>query len=686
MTFVRLPVLFVAAILCFTSVSIAQRSAAKPRGKVQSHRSVPQAHSKLRIQAFEEVWKTVSLFCFDEAVCGKKWDAVKVKYKPRVASVKTDEELHILLQKMLNELNTSHLHIVPKTFENKKEAHPWGIGVDLAILDSQILITNVYPGSPAEKANLRPGFAITKIDDVDVHQLMSKYKANPLWGGKNWKITVNSLIHAFFLNGPQNSEVSITYLDGSNTAHQVQVGREVLYQPKKVVEHKLLEGGVGYIKLGVFDQTKMADFCAAVRSLNEAPAIILDLRNNPGGMTSMTEAITGLLVSKPVRLGRMFKKNTPSWDPFAEQILESYPQARAFSGRLVVLINEASGSSSEILAAGLRENGHAVIVGKPSMGEVMPSMVVPLSTNAVLQVAVSEYETASGVKLEGKGVMPDITVSATRDGLLRHADEQLRAAIDVIRKNEIFSSLKAIEQKQISGTDVAAENGKSQNDGVATPDAKVGSILDSYTSAIGGRAAIEKLHSRIVSGTVKNSLTGAKGKFTIYDKLPDKYMMITRYEDGTIEQTAFNGSEVWTFHSQLGIRKFDKAEASRRKVMISPYPALDPASSFKQRFKRIHFLQEETSSKNQPAYLLAAGNGGDDDPLTDYFSFDKNTGLLLKAVFQYGDYRVVDNVRVPFSIEVEGMISYKVDQVSHNVEIAVETFEKPVDSCFTSPN
>jgi carboxyl-terminal processing protease len=637
------------------------------------------------MQAFEEVWRTVSLFCFDEAVCGKKWDGLKLKYKPLVASVKTDEELHILLQRMLNELNTSHFHIVPKTFENKKEAPQWGIGVDLAIFDSQLVITKVYPGSPAEKVSLRPGFAITKIDGTDVDQLISRYKTNPLWGGKNWKVTVKGLIHGFFLNGPQSSPVNVTFVDRENSAHQMQLERDFMYQPKAVLEHKVLEGGAGYIKLRVFDQTKMAEFCAAVRSMNDAPAIILDLRDNPGGMTSMTEAIAGLLVSKPVKLGRMFKNNASSWDPFAEQILESYPQAKPYRGRLVVLINEGSGSSSEILAAGLRENGHAVIVGKPSMGEVMPSMVMPLPTAAVLQVAVSEFETASGVKLEGKGVTPDIAVDATRDGLLENTDEQLRAAIDVINKNEIFSFLRPIERKQVIGTGAAVANGRSENDASATADPKVDAILDNYTSAIGGRAAIEKLHSRVVTGTVKNSITGVNGKFTIYDRLPDKYMIITRYEDGTVEQTAINGAEVWTFHSQLGVRKFDKAEATRRKLMISPYPALDPASSFKQRFKRIHFLQEETSSKNQPAYLLAAGNGGDDDPLTDYFSFDKNTGLLLKAVFQYSDYRVVENVRVPFSIEVQGMISYKVDQVSHNIDIAAGIFERPVDSCFTSP-
>jgi carboxyl-terminal processing protease len=683
MTFVRFSILFAAILSCFSSITVAQIRTPKQSGKLHSRKTVAPTPINLRDQAFEEVAKAVSLMCFDEEVCGKKWDDLKERYKPLVPFVKNDEELHILLQRMLNELNTSHFRIVPKTFEDRKEAQPWGIGVDLAIVDSRLLIRKVHPGSPAERANLRPGYAITKIDDKDVDQLISKYKTNPLWGGKNWKITLNLIIHSYFLNGPQDTVVDVRFLDEKDTPQQIQLERKFKHQAQKIVEHTVLEGRIGYIKLGVFDLTSMPEFCAAVRSMSEAPGIILDLRGNPGGITTMTPAIVGLLSSKPVNLGRMFKKNAASWDPFAEDVLESYPQVKPYGGRLVVLINEASGSSSEILAAGLRENGRAVIVGERSMGEVMPSMALPLPTGAYLQLAVSEFETANGVKLEGKGITPDVTVRNTRNGLLADTDEQLGAATDLIKKGEIFNTLKPVEGKPAVKEVAAADDGARD---VSAPvrDAEVENILDKYTSAIGGKAAIEKLHSRVVTGTVKNSITGANGKFTIYDELPDKRMMIVRYEDGTIDQTAFNGPDVWTFNSRLGFRKLEGGQASVRERKITPYPALDPALSFKRKYRQLHYLQQ-TSAENHAGLLIGAGNGTDEDPISDYFTFDKKTGLLIKGVFQYEDYRVVNNVRVPFSVKVPNVIVYTVDQVSHNVEIPEGTFEKPVASCFTAP-
>src|SRR5687767_3943006 len=128
MTFVRFSILFAAILSGFSSITVAQIRTPKQSGKLQSRKTVAPTPIKLRDKAFEEVAKAVSLMCFDEEVCGKKWDDLKARYKPLVPFVKNDEELHILIQRMLNELNTSHFRIIPKTFEDRKEAQPWGIG------------------------------------------------------------------------------------------------------------------------------------------------------------------------------------------------------------------------------------------------------------------------------------------------------------------------------------------------------------------------------------------------------------------------------------------------------------------------------------------------------------------------------------------------------------------------------
>ena len=162
-----------------------------------------------REKSFQLVWQTVKNEHFDPTLGGVDWDSVRKRYAPRVARVRSDEELHNLLQEMLNELPQSHFTIVPPERipkikvgrkragkETTKETDALdlvedeeenqsdndiatqmlnGIGIDLRILDGRVVITRVIAGSPAEKAGLRPGFIIKSVDDVPFDGL-SRYE------------------------------------------------------------------------------------------------------------------------------------------------------------------------------------------------------------------------------------------------------------------------------------------------------------------------------------------------------------------------------------------------------------------------------------------------------------------------------------------------------------------------------
>lgn len=633
---------------------------------------------ELRKQAFEEVWASVSVFCFDENVCGKKWDAVKQKYEPRVAAVKSDNEFHMLLQMMLDELKTSHFHIIPISVSgDATQPQPWGIGADVEIIGNQLTIKKVYSDSPAEKAGLRPGFVITAINDKPIAQMIRDYSSNPIWSGKSWRNTFRDLIQTYYLNGTQNSEAAIEFLDGKDAVHKMVVRRSLSNQAPNIFEHKMLDGGIGYLKLNSFTATAMPEFCKTIHQMNDSPAIILDLRDNPGGLIAMTASIMGLVESKPVKFGRLFR-DMPSASFMSEDVaLESYPQAQPYAGRIVVLINGSSASSSEILSSGLQETGRALIVGEQSAGEVMSSIVYKLPTPAFFQIAISDFETAGGFRLEGKGVTPDIKVSNGRKALLENTDYQLQAALDLIKSGKNIAGIKAVN-KQVSTIIKAKKEEDSSRFALAGIDKQeIENILDKYVSVVGGKEALEKLHSRKITGTVTNTENGAKiGTFVLYEKTPDKYLITIHSEDGTVQQESFNGADYWTFNSLLGFNKSASKDVSRIGRIFDPDLGLNSTPDLKRKYS-LGLLDKE---REKDAFVIYV----DDDKSgnTERLLFDKQSGYLLKkGSFEYEDYRLIDGVQIPFLVKA-GSLTFTVSEIKHNIDIADEIFANPVPNCF----
>jgi carboxyl-terminal processing protease len=118
----------------------------------------------------------------------------------------------------------------------------------------------------------------------------------------------------------------------------------------------------------------------------------------------------------------------------AEQKFIAYPQQNAFSGRVIVLTDGGSASTSEIFAAGLQDSGRARIVGETTMGAVLASVFDRLPSGAIFQYAVSDYKSPKNVLIEGRGVKPDVEIKLTRSSLLEGRDLQIEAAVKEILK------------------------------------------------------------------------------------------------------------------------------------------------------------------------------------------------------------------------------------------------------------
>jgi carboxyl-terminal processing protease len=400
-----------------------------------------------RRQSFDIVWRTVKEKHFDPNFGGVDWDAMRRKYEPRVAKVKKDGELYSLLNEMLGELHQSHFGVIPPEaiLEDGSFDLPTGnSGIDLRIVDGQILITRVAQGSAASRAGLRPGFVIKRIDGAETSKMMKaiigRMNKNSLV--RDWTPAVKHYIVARVIlrraDGKPGSTARLQYVDERNRVREAAIDREkpagelpprlgVMPAIRTEFEAKRLAGGIGYIRFNTFMIPVMEKVRAALREFKDAPGIVFDLRGNLGGIVGLTLGIVGLMETRQTSLGALRMRS--------ERInLAVFPQARPYTGPVAVLIDSGSGSAAEIFAAGLQELRRAVVVGERSMGGVLGSEFMKLPTGAFFQYADSEFRTPGGALIEGHGVAPDVEVKHTRASLLAGRDAPLESAIAELRK------------------------------------------------------------------------------------------------------------------------------------------------------------------------------------------------------------------------------------------------------------
>lgn len=428
------------ALIVFLCVALSLSAAAQTRPAMPTTNGGAAVSAiNQRQETFDLVWRTVKEKHFDPTLGGVDWDRVRQQYAPRVSIVKTDGEFYDLLQQMLNELHQSHFHIIPPETiiqSESKEPEQGGIGIDIRFIDNQIVITRVEPESKGAIAGLRPGFVIKKIDDASIEQITERFlksKVSPA-------IIRLYMLRAVFgrITGKPDTAVRIAYLDERDQLREATVTRERLkgemspafgnFPPQYTeFESKRLANGLGYIRFNIFVTSLMDKIRTAIREMNDAPGIIIDLRGNLGGVGAMANGIAGMLESKQVSLGVM-KMRTGQLNFIA------YPQAGAYTGPVVILTDGGSASTSEVFAGGMQELGRATIVGERSLGAALPSQIIQLPTGARLQYAIADFKTPKGVLIEGRGVAPDIEVNLVRRALLEGRDSQLETAIDQIRK------------------------------------------------------------------------------------------------------------------------------------------------------------------------------------------------------------------------------------------------------------
>lgn len=284
-----------------------------------------------------------------------------------------------------------------------------GIGVEVGIRKSQLTVIAPLDGTPGQKAGLKSGDMIFKIDGKDTANMTTDEAVNIIRGAKGTEVTLT------------------IFREGWSDTKDIKIVRDTI----KIASMKWeLKDDIAYIKINQFNETLSDDFRTAALQILNSPAkgIIVDLRDNPGGYLEVSQDLAGWFLPR----GETVVKEDFGKDK--EQVvykaegngsLGNYP--------VVVLINQGSASASEILAGALKDNRNVKLIGQKSFGKGSVQEVVNLRGGSFLKITIAKWLTPKGTSISDVGLEPDVKVELTEKDTVANKDPQLDKALEIIK-------------------------------------------------------------------------------------------------------------------------------------------------------------------------------------------------------------------------------------------------------------
>lgn len=316
-------------------------------------------------------------------------EAISMVKKNYVEDVKTKDLVYGAIKGMLSSLDPHSSFLNPEAYkemQTETKGEFGGIGIQIGVKEGILTVIAPIEDTPAYRAGIKAGDKIIKINneltkDMSLHDAVSKMRGVP------------------------KTSVTITILrEGWKETKDFTLARELI--KIKSVKSKILEDGIGYIKVSQFQEQTAADLSTALEKLMQEKmnSLILDLRNNPGGLLNSAVSVTSqflppgkLVVYIKGKKGDRTEYNTGDDRP-------------NYDIPMIVLVNEGSASASEIVAGALKDWNRAVILGIKTFGKGSVQSVIPLSDGSGLRLTTAIYYTPKGTSIQATGIIPDIVV------------------------------------------------------------------------------------------------------------------------------------------------------------------------------------------------------------------------------------------------------------------------------------
>jgi carboxyl-terminal processing protease len=357
------------------------------------------------IDSFEYVWSTIRDKHWDTSLDGPTWQAAHDELLPGMRKAESLGEAREILRQMIARLHLTHYNIIPgDVYTDLEETKP--LDVDVRVIE----------GKPVAVSGKNAGKEIGGMEEV-VARVDKQFKDSTLRD-----MMLARAVKAKLAEEPAKAEE----FQGHPLGEPVKFG--LLPTQYFWIESKRI-GDAGYIAFNIFlDPPKLfATFDQALKDCEKCPGFIIDIRGNSGGIGGMAMGIAGYFVDEQNKqLGTMITRGVPL--KFAIN-----PRAPHFTGKLAILVDGLSASTSEILAGGMQDLHRARIFGTHTAGAALPSVIERLPNGDGFQYAIANYISESGKTLEGNGVTPDVEIAPDPDALRNGRDVVLEAALKWIQ-------------------------------------------------------------------------------------------------------------------------------------------------------------------------------------------------------------------------------------------------------------
>lgn len=289
-----------------------------------------------------------------------------------------------------------------KEFMIETEGSFGGVGIVVGVKDKMLTVVSPIEGTPGDKAGIKSGDRITKIDGHDTKDMTLDEAVNKI-------------------RGPEGSQVTLTIVRGADPAKDYTVTRSNIQI--KTVSGKMLPDNIGYIRISMFNENTASDFIHKLQELEKAgmKGLVLDLRDNPGGLLDESVKVADKLVPKGPVVSVVTRTGERETHNSTLEIVK-YP--------LVVLVNGGSASASEIVAGAVQDTGAGTLVGTKTYGKGSVQTLMRLGDDAI-KLTIAKYLTPAGRSINGVGIEPDVKVEygSREPGL----DAQLDKAVEIIK-------------------------------------------------------------------------------------------------------------------------------------------------------------------------------------------------------------------------------------------------------------
>ena len=371
---------------------------------------------KSTLQADDNTYKSLKLFA----------DVLEELEKNYVDDVDSEELIHNAIKGMVGNLDPHSSFMPPEAFDELQDDTKGefsGIGIVITMKDAILTVVSPIEGTPAYKAGIQAGDIIIRIDDKSTKDMA-------LWEAVN------------MMRGPRHKIVLITVIrEDEPESIEFSLKRDMI--PLESVRSSMLEPGYGYLRITNFRMSTFDDIKKHLEKLesknNGLNGLIMDLRNNPGGLLAQAVKISDLFLAQGniVSIKGRQERNT--------QVFKAYPDDEDRNYPVVVLINGGSASASEIVAGALQDHSRALILGTPSFGKGSVQTVRPLKEGFGIKYTIARYYTPKERSIQAKGIEPDIEVEYE---ILEKKEKKISTFDRMIREKDLRNSLKPEKTEQ----------------------------------------------------------------------------------------------------------------------------------------------------------------------------------------------------------------------------------------------